>query len=397
MTTPTIQLMMNIVQVVAFTIETGGRVAVHCHAGLGRTGLVIACYLVYGRGYLPGAAIADVRTHRPGSIQTRRQEAFISHFHLHITRLRRVFATPSQAFGIGFALQKQREFLHGLERRQLLFIPKLVHEVCARLTALLVASTKVAATALAMLECSSVDTGALSLMKETLNDGQWQRLSAVTDVSLLARLLLDWLIHLKEPVLSVEEATAIVANPTDVTQIWSQLSPSSRAIVNCIAGMLHTVSSVPAMLRTRLSCLIVAVLAPNTVHGAFGEEHFAVTESVPGDLRMLQLSEQSFSAKCSDIATGVATPSPELRALARFLMQVADTAAMTLPRGSVDSRTQPQLLRKSSAISASSQRGERVGRSSSLAMIRSHRRPATAAASAVAYSQRLGATTADSV
>src|SRR5947208_1297539 len=44
-------------------------VAVHCGAGLGRTGVVLACYLV-SRGLNAQNAIARVRRLRPGSIET---------------------------------------------------------------------------------------------------------------------------------------------------------------------------------------------------------------------------------------------------------------------------------------------------------------------------------------
>jgi protein-tyrosine phosphatase len=44
---PELNTMIDIVQVMHHSIEKGHKVAVHCHAGLGRTGLSIACYLVY--------------------------------------------------------------------------------------------------------------------------------------------------------------------------------------------------------------------------------------------------------------------------------------------------------------------------------------------------------------
>ena len=51
-------------------------VAVSCYAGIGRTGTVLACYLVH-RGNGPVEAINQVRQLRPGSVQTLEQEAAV--------------------------------------------------------------------------------------------------------------------------------------------------------------------------------------------------------------------------------------------------------------------------------------------------------------------------------
>jgi len=53
--------------------ESEHAVGVHCLAGLGRTGTMIACYLVT-RGRSADDAIAEVRRARPGSVQTETQE-----------------------------------------------------------------------------------------------------------------------------------------------------------------------------------------------------------------------------------------------------------------------------------------------------------------------------------
>ena len=54
-------------------------VVVSCYAGIGRTGTVLACYLVT-RGFEPADAINEVRRLRPGSIQTPEQEAAVREY-----------------------------------------------------------------------------------------------------------------------------------------------------------------------------------------------------------------------------------------------------------------------------------------------------------------------------
>ncbi len=51
-------------------------VAVHCQLGIGRTGTILACYLIQ-QGWTAAEAIKRVRSRRPGSIDTPEQEAAI--------------------------------------------------------------------------------------------------------------------------------------------------------------------------------------------------------------------------------------------------------------------------------------------------------------------------------
>ena len=60
-------------------VKAGMSVAVHCQAGKGRTGTVLAGYFV-AEGYSASEAIKKIRSIRPGSIETSEQEHSIEGF-----------------------------------------------------------------------------------------------------------------------------------------------------------------------------------------------------------------------------------------------------------------------------------------------------------------------------
>ena len=99
MAAPRVEMAADIVRVMHEHVSAGGAVAVHCHAGLGRTGLIIACYLIFYHRMRAADAVAEVRRHRRGSVQNRRQEAFTRAFEEAVLGARAV--TPSLAAGGG--------------------------------------------------------------------------------------------------------------------------------------------------------------------------------------------------------------------------------------------------------------------------------------------------------
>jgi atypical dual specificity phosphatase len=79
MTAPTMEQLEQILSAMQRAHEKNLGVGVHCGAGLGRTGTVLACYFV-SKGMTAKNAVARVRRLRPGSIETDEQERAVEAF-----------------------------------------------------------------------------------------------------------------------------------------------------------------------------------------------------------------------------------------------------------------------------------------------------------------------------
>ncbi|MER3417085.1 MAG: protein phosphatase [Gemmataceae bacterium] len=79
MTAPTQDDLARCISAIKKALARGMKVGVHCGAGMGRSGTVLACYFV-DQGLPPEAAIAKIRQLRPGSIETVEQERAVHEF-----------------------------------------------------------------------------------------------------------------------------------------------------------------------------------------------------------------------------------------------------------------------------------------------------------------------------
>jgi hypothetical protein len=146
MDTPDIDTAMRIAQVMTHHVDSGGKVAVHCHAGLGRTGLVIACWLVLGGlASSAAAAVSFVRRGRRGALQTRKQVRFVYEFEDALIRAWDVFGHSSSVASADNAVMLQRWALHGRTRQRLGHVPRLLAEAATLWIANLAAPSQSAA------------------------------------------------------------------------------------------------------------------------------------------------------------------------------------------------------------------------------------------------------------
>jgi protein-tyrosine phosphatase len=77
---PEPELLMEAVQQALSHSQSGEAIVIHCHAGLGRTGLFAACMAKQGSGLSSDEAIKWVRALIPGAVEVPEQELIIRSF-----------------------------------------------------------------------------------------------------------------------------------------------------------------------------------------------------------------------------------------------------------------------------------------------------------------------------
>eukprot|EP00743_Colponemidia_sp_Colp-15_P008999 GILK01009820.1.p1 GENE.GILK01009820.1~~GILK01009820.1.p1 ORF type:complete len:635 (-),score=87.68 GILK01009820.1:167-2071(-) len=260
MTTPSCRQMLNIMHVIGFSVDSGHKVAVHCHAGYGRTGVTIACWLIYSSSMTAKEAILEVRKHRHKCVQTKTQQLFVLQFYEYVHRLKIIFpSSPLARFSLRQFLDRQRQLLHGNEARTRRYVPKLVQTVCQRLEmfALTIYSLPVVAAAIFDVSQESPWTSeqdlALTKLKSALNRNDWQPLTQESDARLLSQLLLDWLELLSEPFLPLDKVVGMSSwTKQDIDDLCGSLHLSQQRTLEALVHLLRALDPIAESAKTLL-------------------------------------------------------------------------------------------------------------------------------------------------
>jgi hypothetical protein len=191
-----IDFMVEIVKDMYYTIvEEKRKVLVHCHAGYGRTGIVLACYMLYTSTKSAEEVVQELRAKRSGCVQKKSQMDYIKKFQVYLIRARETFT--GQKRELDFYIKHQLDLIPQLDSHKYLHIPRILIDIIERLTSLI---TEKDHEHITIYQCFNGNhewkdeyEQILTHLKNSINKGVWDCLGEMDDILILIELLYDWL------------------------------------------------------------------------------------------------------------------------------------------------------------------------------------------------------------
>ena len=202
MSTPSsLSFMIEIVKDITIMIrEEKKNVLVHCHDGNGRSGVVIACYLIFNsHDTNVWDIIKNVRKHRINAIYTSAQEKFCKKFYDYVSHIRTLFNDKTPKEKIETFLRSQDEYLCGKEILDIGIVPILLKK-CLR--KILNISKKYNLNNVHIYQVIgeysdsnlSIELNKiLCVLKESINNSNWNLFYKTENLHIIIALLFQWL------------------------------------------------------------------------------------------------------------------------------------------------------------------------------------------------------------
>ena len=202
MSTPTtLGFMMEIVKEMTVMVrEEKKKVLVHCHAGYGRTGVVIACYMIYNNTNCDvDEIIKCVKKRRYKCIETKMQRKFCAKFYAYISHIRRLFDDNNHKEKIETFLRFQEELLCGEDQLNYGIVPMLLIKCLEKIV---VVGRKFNLKNIHIYQIikeyspyslSQDMKDILNALKESINNANWTLFDKLENLKILIALLFQWL------------------------------------------------------------------------------------------------------------------------------------------------------------------------------------------------------------
>ena len=207
--------MLDIVKEISIiTIDCKAKCLVHCHAGYGRTGVVIVCYLLFSSLKDCDTIIKHVRSKRKKCVETKDQIKYCKKFEVFLNHSRLLFGNKES---IDVYLKKQEDLLFGEELKKYGFVPKLIVKVLERICFLKKKHNLDNIMIYKLFQGLLIDwndelENILVAMKNMINKSNWILFDETENLMIIIELLFDWFEDCVEYVISPERTEIIISN-----------------------------------------------------------------------------------------------------------------------------------------------------------------------------------------
>ena len=220
MTTPsTLNFMLDIVKEMTVAIqEFKKKVLVHCHAGYGRTGVVIACYLIFNCVDINAKEIIlQVRKKRKKCIENKKQVRFCYKFAEFISHIRTLFIEHTPKEKIETYLKFQEDLLYGENELIYGIVPILIVKCLEKIMKV---ATKYSLNnnqiykifIQANIPIKSESENIIDLLKQSINNNNWILFEKIENLSIIVYLLFDWFRNYVLFTINTQRTSKIISN-----------------------------------------------------------------------------------------------------------------------------------------------------------------------------------------
>ena len=188
------------------------KVLVHCHAGYGRTGVVIACYMLFNSEEDSDSIIRQIREKRHKCIETKDQRSYCKKFEEFLDNTRLLFDNKEK---IDVYLKRQEDLLYGEETKKYGFVPKLITKTLEKISSVKEKYSLDNLIIYQILEGEMINwneelENILIIMKRLLNKNNWELFDATENLLIINEILFDWMEDAVEWIISPERTASIM-------------------------------------------------------------------------------------------------------------------------------------------------------------------------------------------